>query len=269
MSDDASALYRGTVMHQRLRPRRHRLRYRVFSLLLDLDGIDALAARLWLFSRNRFNLFSFHDKDYGDGSGNPLRVQVERHMTKAGLEPDGGSIRLLTMPRILGYAFNPLSVYFCHRRSGALTAILYEVNNTFGQRHSYLMPVTNDGQGPIVQHCPKRFYVSPFLDMNMTYTFRIVPPGERVGIAINGRDAQGPIIVASLFGKRGALSDSGLALAFAVYPLLTLKVMIGIHWEALLIWLKGVRLRDRPPPPDRAVTLGRPSDDEERPRHVA
>jgi uncharacterized protein len=269
MSDDASALYRGTVMHQRLRPRRHRLRYRVFSLLLDLDGLDALAVRLKLFSRNRFNLLGFHDKDYGDGSGEPLRAQVERHMAKAGLEPDGGPIRLLTMPRVLGYAFNPLSVYFCYRRSGALTAILYEVNNTFGQRHSYLMPVSGSGEGAIVQQCPKRFYVSPFLDMNMTYTFRIVPPGKRVGVAINGRDAQGPIIVASLFGERSTLSDSGLALAFAVYPLLTLKVIVGIHWEALLIWLKGIRLRDRPPPPDRTVTLGRPSDDEELRRHVA
>jgi DUF1365 family protein len=269
MTDDASALYRGTVMHQRLRPKRHRLRYRVFSLLLDLDGLDALAARLKLFSRNRFNLFSFRDKDYGAGTSEPLRAQVERHMAAAGVAADGGPIRLLTMPRVLGYAFNPLSVYFCYRRSGDLAAILYEVNNTFGQRHSYLIPVTGSGDGAILQECSKQFYVSPFLDMEMTYLFRTVPPGERVGVAISGRDAQGPIIVASLFANRSPLTDPGLALAFATYPLLTLKVIAGIHWEALQIWLKGIGLRGRPRPPDRPVTVGRPSDDEDFRRHVA
>ena len=270
MTDDAFALYRGTVMHQRLRPRRHRLRYRVFSLLLDLDGLDALAARLKLFSHNRFNLLSFHDKDYGAGTAEPLRAQVERHMRAAGVEADGGPIRVLTMPRVLGYAFNPISVYFCYRRGGALAAILYEVNNTFGERHTYLIPVTaGDGTRPIVQECSKRFYVSPFLDMDMTYLFRVVPPGQRVGIAINGRDAQGPIIVASLFADRAPLTDTGLALAFATYKLLTLKVIAGIHWEALRIWLKGTRLRDRPPPPEPGVTVGRASDDEELRRHVA
>ncbi|HZK90276.1 MAG TPA: DUF1365 family protein [Stellaceae bacterium] len=273
MTDDSCALYRGTVMHQRLRPRRHRLRYRVFSLLLDLDGLDGLAARLRLFSRNRFNLFGFHDRDYGDGSAAPLRAQVERHMQAAGLDADGGPIRLLTMPRVLGYAFNPLSAYFCYRRCGTLAAILYEVNNTFGERHGYLMPVAGDSDGggerPIIQECSKRFYVSPFLDMDMTYLFQIVPPGRRVGIAIHGRDAQGPIIVASLFAERAALTDAGLARAFATYPLLTLKVIAGIHWEALWIWLKGIRLRDRPLPPVPAVTVGRTPDNEERRRHVA
>jgi hypothetical protein len=181
-------------------------------------------------------------------------------MRSAGVEPDGGSIRLLTMPRVLGYAFNPISVYFCYRRDGALTAIVYEVNNTFRQRHSYVMPVTGDAARTIRQECAKQLYVSPFLDMEMTYAFRVVPPGRRLGIAITGRDAQGPIIVASLFAERAPLCDRGLALAFVTYPLLTLKVIAGIHWEALLIWLKGMRLHNRPNPPDRAVTVGYPSD---------
>jgi DUF1365 family protein len=269
MTDDAFALYRGTVMHQRLRPRRHRLRYRVFTLLLDLDGLDDVAARLRLFSRNRFNLFSFHDRDYGAGTSETLRDQVERHLREAGIDADGGPIRLLTMPRLLGYAFNPLSVYFCYRRSGALAAILYEVSNTFGERHSYVIPVIGDSGRPIRQECAKRLYVSPFLDMDMTYSFRVIPPDRRVGIAISGRDAQGPIIVASLFAERAALSDSGLALAFVTYPLLTLKVIAGIHWEALLIWLKGIRLRGRPRPPEQAATVGRVSDDKDLRRHVA
>ena len=272
MTEDASALYAGKVMHQRLRPRRHRLRYRVFSLLLDLDDIDQLSARLRLFSRNRLNLFSFHDRDYGAGTSEPLRHQVERHMGAAGIETDHGPIRLLTMPRMLGYAFNPLSVYFCYRRSGKLAAILYEVNNTFHERHSYVIPVSESANGdserPIRQVCTKQFYVSPFLDLDMTYSFSVVPPGRRVGIAISGRDAQGPILVASLYAERFPLSDFGLALALVSYPLLPLKVIAGIHWEALRLWLKGMRPRQRPRLPDRAVTVGRPSDGEDTPPRV-
>ena len=266
MSGEASGFYAGTVMHQRLRPQRHRLRYRVFLLLLDLGELDAVAARLRLFSRNRFNLFSFFDCDHGDGSAGPLRGQIERLLTAAGIAPDGGAIRLLTMPRVLGYAFNPLSVYFCYRRSGGLAAIVYEVRNTFGERHHYVMPA--NGDGTIHQECDKRFFVSPFLDMDMRYAFRVNPPGERVGIAITGRDAQGPVIVTALQARRAPLSDAGLALASVTYPLLTLKVIAGIHWEALRIWLKGIRLRDRPPP-GPAITLGHVIDAKEPDRHVA
>src|SRR5690349_9418878 len=133
-----SCLYSGSVMHRRLRPRPHRLRFGVFWMLLDLDEIDSLADGLRLFSRNGFNLTSFHARDHGDGSDIPLRQQAERHLRSAGIEPDGGRIELFCMPRILGYGFNPLSVYFCHRADGTLGAILYEVHNTFGERHSYL-----------------------------------------------------------------------------------------------------------------------------------
>jgi uncharacterized protein len=269
MSGDASALYAGTVMHQRLRPRRHRLRYRVFSLLLDLDELDGVAARLRLFSRNRFNLFSFFDRDHGDGSSEPLRVQIERQLMATGIELNGGPIRLLTMPRVLGYVFNPLSVYFCYRRASGLAAIVYEVNNTFGERHNYLIPVSGDSTGTIHQECAKRFFVSPFLDMDIDYSFRVIPPGSRVGIAISGRDTHGPIIVASLFARRAPLSDTSLALAFVTYPLLTLKVIAGIHWEALRIWLKGVRLRDRAPAPGHSFTSGRPIDAKDTSGHVA
>ncbi|MDQ6628596.1 MAG: DUF1365 family protein, partial [Pseudomonadota bacterium] len=171
----ASALYVGSVMHQRLRPARHRLRYRMFSLLVDLDELPVLARRLRLFSLNRFNLFSLHECDYGDiagraDAGSGLRGYVDRQLRNAGL-PAAAAVRLLTMPRILGYAFNPLSVYFCHHTDGALRALIYEVNNTFGERHSYLIEVAaGERHAPqIVQSCAKRFRVSPFLSSDLRY----------------------------------------------------------------------------------------------------
>ena len=178
MSAAQSALYIGRVMHERLRPRRHKFEYSGFWFVLDIDEIDALAQRFRLFSRNRFNLFSFYDRDYGDRSGSPLRAQIERHMLAAHLVPDGGAIRVLTLPRILGYVFNPLSVYFLHRATGGLHAILWEVSNTFGERHSYLIPVEDPRALAIRQACAKALHVSPFLEMEMNYSFRVTPPAN-------------------------------------------------------------------------------------------
>ena len=250
----ASAIYVGHVMHRRVRPRVHKLRYRMFSLLLDLDEIDGLVKQLRLFSRGRFNLFAFHDRDYGAGTAEPLRAQVEAHMLAAGMVPDGGPIRLLTMPRLLGFAFNPLSVYFCHRADGVLAAILYEVNNTFGQRHSYLLPVAADTATPIRQTTPKCFHVSPFMAMNMTYDFRVMPPADRLAISIAVGDADGRMMTALHQAERRALTDTALVRAAITYPLLTLKVVAGILWEALKLWLKGVSIHHVPQPPDRPVT---------------
>lgn len=250
-----SALYVGEVVHYRLRPKRHRLRYKVFYLLLDLDEIDTVAGTLRLFSRNRFNLFGFRDEDHGDRTAAPLRGQIEGHLRRAGVET-GGPIRLLTMPRMLGYVFNPLSIYFCYRRDNSLAAIFYEVSNTFGERHSYLIPLAADSTGTIRQTSHKTLYVSPFLGVDMTYSFTIAPPGEHLSVTIAGRDGEGPLMVAKLAATRRALTDAALARAFVVYPLLTLKVIAGIHWEAFLLWLKGVRLERRPPAPREAVTLG-------------
>ena len=246
-----SAIYPGTVMHQRVRPRRHRLTYRMFWLLLDLDEIDALSGSLRLFSRNRFNLFSFFDRDHGGGAS--LRAHVDGRLARAGLET-GGMVQLLSMPRILGYVFNPLSIYFCRRRDGALQAMLYEVNNTFGERHSYLIPIEGDAGETIQQACEKRFHVSPFMAMDIAYRFRIGMPGQRLSVHITGSDAEGPMIVAAFSGRREALSDGALARTFLSHPLLTLKVVGGIHWEALRLWLKGIRLHPHPSAPDAAVT---------------
>jgi uncharacterized protein len=255
MKPSGSALYTGKVTHCRLRPRQHRLRYRIFYLLLDLDEIEHLARSLRLFSHNRCNLFSITDHDHGNGSQASLREQVQSHLWSAGIDANG-PIRLLAMPRILGYAFNPLSIYFCHRQDESLAAILYEVNNTFGQRHNYLIPVAPGSNRIIRQQSCKSLYVSPFMTTDMTYFFAVVPPREGLAVSVTGHDAKGPLIVAKLVAARHALTDACLVRAFLLYPLLTLKVIIAIHFEALLLWLKGVHLQRRPPPPDRKVTVG-------------
>jgi DUF1365 family protein len=250
-----SMLYAGTVMHRRVRPRAHRLRYRVFWMLLDLDEIENLPHRLRLFSHNRFNAVSFFDKDHGDGSGRPLRPQVEAHLKDAGIDIDGGSIRLFCMPRVFGYGFNPLSVYFCHRSDSTLAAILYEVHNTFKQRHSYLIPVDSAAGAVFEQQCRKLFYVSPFMDMDMDYTFRVGLPGDRISVAIRAADKDGLLLAAALSGERRTLTDGALARLLSIYPLLTLKVIGAIHWHALRLVLKGFRLQPRPSPPEIPVTV--------------
>ncbi|MFK3779782.1 DUF1365 domain-containing protein [Agrobacterium sp. NPDC089420] len=255
----ASALFPGHVTHARFRPKPHKLAYRIYSLLLDLDELDLLDRKLRFFSVDRFNLFSFHRKDRGNGSATGLRQQIEAAMTAAGMAVDGGPIRLLTMPRVLGWAFNPLSVFFCHGQDMTLKAILWEVDNTFGQRHSYLIPVEAGKAGEIVQRCDKAFYVSPFMDMDLHYVFRVVPPGDRLKIVIDTFDRDGVVLTARHLARRVALTDGALLKAFVAIPFLTLKVVLGIHWEALKIWLKGVRLRKRPSPPAAPVSFVHPS----------
>jgi len=254
-----SALYAGEVTHVRLAPRRHRLRYRMFQLLLDLDEGPALAARLKLFGWNRPGLFSFHERDHGDGRREGLKGHVLETLASAGIDLRGGRIEVLCMPRVLGHVFNPLSLFYCRRGDGSLAAMLYEVNNTFGQRHSYLIPA--EGEGDIRQACAKAFYVSPFMDMAMTYAFRLSAPGSRLTTAIQGRDPEGRLLIAAAFaGDRRGLDDRALARAFLAYPLLTVKVVAAIHWEAAKLALKGLRLRPRPPAPDRTVSVTGPAE---------
>jgi uncharacterized protein len=261
-----STLYVGSVMHRRVRPRPHRLRYGVFWMLLDLDEIEQLPRHLRLFSHNRFNAVSFFGSDHGDGSGRSLRAQVEDHLKSAGIATDGGPIRLFCMPRLFGYGFNPLSVYFCYQHDGSLAAILYEVHNTFRERHSYLIPVDRDAAAAgapgaaaagavIEQHCRKGFYVSPFMDMDMNYTFRVAVPDQRVMVAIRAADKDGLLLTAALTGERIALTDLALLRVLATHPLLTLKVIGAIHWHALRLLLKGLKLRPRPQPPAAPVTV--------------
>jgi DUF1365 family protein len=241
-------------MHRRVRPCAHKFRYRAFWFLVDVDELAEISGRLRLFSHNRFNLFSFHDKDHGDGTATPLHAQVECQLGEAGINLAGGPIRLLCMPRSLGYCFNPLSVYFCYRADGALAALVYQVHNTFGQRHSYVIPVGNES-GTLHQHRQKAFYVSPFMDMNMRYDFRVTGPGQRIGVGIRTSASAIPIMSAVLTGAREDLTDRNLMKVFLAIPAVTLKVIAAIHWEAVRLWLKGLRWRRRPVPTERMGTI--------------
>ncbi len=241
-----SQIYEGSVMHRRLAPRVHHFRYDVFWLLLDLDEIEKLAKELRWFSYNRFNLFSFHDRDHGDGSEVPVREQIRSKLAKSGIEAE--KILLFCMPRTLGYAFNPLSIFFCYGADGKLIAIVHEVHNTSGERHSYVFPVEENAR-TLRQSCRKEFYVSPFLDMDLRYDFRIVGPDERIAVAITASDRSGPMLCAALAGERHALSDRALWRAFLRIPFVTLKVIGAIHWQALKLWRKNIAIRPRPASP--------------------
>ena len=250
-----SAIYLGSVVHTRLRPVHHRLQYRMLMLLIDLDELPRLSRALSVFSTGRFNLFGFHGRDHLAGDSTPLRTQVERQLERAAISTDGGPIRLLCMPRVLGGVFNPLSVFFCHAADVSLRAVLYEVNNTFGQRHSYLIPIADPHARLHRQSCAKQFYVSPFMAMAMQYHFRLAPPHHRVAIAIEAHDAAGPMLSACFAGRRQELTDANLLRALLRHPLLPAQVLGGIHWEALKLWLKGMRPRPRPAPPSDPVSI--------------
>jgi uncharacterized protein len=245
---EPAALYFGKVMHARLKPVGHRFSYRVMSLLIDLDQLAAADRQSPLFGVNRAALYSFHERDHGDRDGASLRAYAERCAAQHDIDLNGGSVWLLCYPRLLGYTFNPLSVYFCYRADGALGLVIYEVRNTFGDIHAYMLPVR---QGDITeaglrQQQDKLFYVSPFVEMAMRYHFRVSPPGERAKLRILETDRDGPLLAATFSGRRRALTTSALLRSFFSLPLVTLKIVAAIHWEALRLWLKGMRLVERP-----------------------
>ncbi|MEZ5995399.1 MAG: DUF1365 family protein [Hyphomonadaceae bacterium] len=241
-----NAIYSGHVAH--MRPGKHRLRYRVFMLAIDLDNLGALAKRLRLFAHNRFALLSLFDRDHAARIEAPIKPQIEAKLRQAGVDWDGGRIVLLTMPRLFNYAFNPLSVYFCYRRDGRLAALVHEVSNTFGERHFYILPASATAGGAIAQDCAKSFFVSPFLEADLHYHFLVTPPGERVALTMRVMRGEDLALTASFAGSRRALTDAQILRAWAGNPLMTLKVISGIHWEALKMWLKGVRYLGRPAP---------------------
>jgi DUF1365 family protein len=247
LADAAAALYFGNVMHARLKPLRHRFSYRVMSLLIDLDRLIEADRQSPLFGVNRGALYSFDEKDHGPRDGSALRAYAERCAAEHGIDLEAGRVLLLCYPRLLGYTFNPLSAYFCYRADGRLALIIYEVRNTFGDIHPYVLPVRagDISDAGVRQHQDKRFYVSPFIEMAMRYHFRVSPPGERVKLRILETDRDGPLLAATFNGGRRALTTAALLRSFFSLPLVTLKIVAAIHWEAMRLWLKGARLVPR------------------------
>ncbi len=257
-----ASIYEGEVIHQRFAPKRHRLSYRIFQVLLDLDRLDDDLGPVGLFSHNRFNLFSFCDRDHGpdqaSSRSSPLKSRMTAMLSERGQYLNGDHIFLMTMPRILGFVFNPISLYFVQGADNRLKCIVYEVNNTFGDRHSYVLPVEG-GSSPIHQHSDKRLHVSPFMDMDMAYEFDLTAPDDRFALRIDLKKKLAGQFERHLFAgftaERRTLTDRTLVRLFFAMPLMTLKVVFGIHWEALLIALKGIRLRPKPPTERSSVSV--------------
>jgi hypothetical protein len=218
------------------------------SLLIDLDRLEVADRQTPLFGVNRRALYSFHEADHGDRDGSSLRLYAQRCAAEHGIDLTGGRVLLLCYPRLFGYTFNPLSVYYCYRADGQPALLIYEVRNTFGDIHAYVLPVTRGDISPagIRQTQDKRFYVSPFVEMAMRYHFRVMLPQDRVKLRILETNSEGPLLSATFNGQRRILTTRELLRSFFSLPLVTLKIIAAIHWEALRLWLKGVRPVPRP-----------------------
>lgn len=253
MTTSGSSLYSGSVRHTRITPIDHDFEYRVYYTFLDVDELAGLDRDLRLFSIGHFNLFSFHPEDHGVDDISLIRPWVEDLLAPAGVSLEGGPIRLLSLPRVLGYVFNPLSVWYCYGPDETLRAVIHEVRNTFGDRHLYVVPIRDAAD---LRHgFDKRMHVSPFNDMEQRYEFTLTEPGPRLAVAIAQDEGDGTILRAGLRLSRIPMSDRNLLRLFVTRPLVTLRVIVGIHWQALRLWLKGARYRPRPMPPSFEVTI--------------
>ncbi|WP_144182897.1 DUF1365 domain-containing protein [Elioraea rosea] len=254
LDGEPALLYRMRVMHARHQPFAHRFEYRIWTLLLDIDRIGELDARSRLFAADRRGIVSFRSRDHGARDGSPLRPWVEGALARAGLAECAARIRLLAMPRILGYVFNPISIYFCDREDGTPGAVLYEVKNTFGDQHAYIAPLA--GAAPWRHAAEKVMHVSPFIDMQCRYGFTLSRPADRFAMAIDQCDGEGAALLTATMAGRGVpMTDRALAAALAALPFVTAKTIAAIHWEALRLWRKGARFHSRPAPPEPPVTV--------------
>ena len=234
-----SSIYNGTVVHKRFKPRIHFFRYKVFSLLIDLSELNVLDKKINFFSYNRFNLISFFDKDHGERDGTSLIEWVKKNLRENNIDAEEIKIKLLCYPRILGYVFNPLSVFYIYNNNEKLISILYEVKNTFGEQHTYIFKIENDN---LLQHnCEKKFHVSPFIEMNCNYFFRILKPSEKISVIIDQYQSNEKILFASQDGKRADLTSAELMKSYLKHPLMTFKIISAIHFEAFKLWIKGIK----------------------------
>ncbi|MEO0394096.1 MAG: DUF1365 domain-containing protein, partial [Pseudomonadota bacterium] len=265
LDDLTPALYIGRVMHKRLVPFQHRFDYRVFSLWLDLERIADTSRSIASFSHNRFNIFSYHDKDHGPRDGSSVLTWLRDLLGDHDLLPAQHRIMAQCYPRLFGYVFNPLSVYYVYDLTDpdqpVLSTLIYEVKNTFGDQHCYVIPVSDNQRGArlITQSAAKGLYVSPFLPLAGHYRFRLNAPGKqltqliRQSGATTGTEAEQ--LIAVFTAERTPLTQGTLLKALLTHPLMTVKVMAGIHWEALKIWRKGAKFHGRPQPPAIPATI--------------
>jgi DUF1365 family protein len=234
-----SSIYNGTVIHKRFKPKIHFFKYQVFSLLIDLSELKILDQKISFFSYNSFNLISFFDKDHGDRDGSSLIEWVKKNLKENKIISENIKIKLLCYPRIFGYVFNPLSVFYVYDKNEELISILYEVKNTFGEQHTYIFKVENNN---LLQHnCEKKFHVSPFIEMDCNYFFRILKPAEKISVIIDQYQSNEKILYASQDGIRRDFTSSELIRSYLKHPLMTFKIIIAIHFEAFKLWTKGIK----------------------------
>ena len=237
-----SCIYNGYVSHTRYKPVKHSLRYNTFSLFIDLDEIENLSKNNFIFSFNKFNIFSFFNKDHGDRDGLCLKNWVLNKLKKFDINKDINNIKLLCYPRVFGYVFNPLSIFYCYENKN-LRAVMYEVKNTFNEQHTYIFKVKSNNE--ISQKCKKKFYVSPFMDMETQYEFKLLNPDENLSVLIKQSDKDGIVLTAVQKGSKKEFNMKQLLVNFVLYPLMTLKIIGAIHYEALRLWKKGAKYRSR------------------------
>jgi DUF1365 family protein len=243
-------LARGQVRHRRLRPQGHAFSYPTTFLLLPLRALrDGPAADL---ARNRFGLMSFHDRDHGDGGGDAL-LWIEALLLREGVQDADGEIWLQTYPRMLGYAFKPVSFWYCHAADGRLAAVLAEVNNTFGERHCYLLHGAGLGWGREAT-ARKVFHVSPFCAVQGRYRFRFMRTGTRIVARVDHDDQAGPLLETSVSGQLEVLSRASVRRAFCSTPLMTLAMIGRIHWHAWKLWRLHVPWFGKPQAPTAFVS---------------
>tara|TARA_B100001123_G_C15258211_1_gene1005544 strand:- start:815 stop:1585 length:771 start_codon:yes stop_codon:yes gene_type:complete len=235
-----SCIYIGKVIHKRFKPKEHYFKYSVFSLFLDLSELQKIEKKIKFFSYNKFNLISFFDIDHGPRDGTSIDIWVKNILKKIGIETNEIKIKLLCYPRIFGYVFNPLSIFFIYNNNNNLISILYEVKNTFGEQHTYIFK-TDNNKNLIENYCDKKFHVSPFIEMNCKYYFKILKPEDKLLVVINQNDDEGKLLYASQDGIRKQLNNKNIIKSYISHPLMTFKIIGAIHFEALRLWLKGVK----------------------------
>jgi DUF1365 family protein len=256
-ASSAAELYVGQTTHVRFKPQPHKFRYAIFQILIDIDRLDDAFEGLRTLGVGRFGLFSFDARDHGARNGRPLRPWVKAQLEAAQVTATAAEIRLLCFPRILGFVFNPLSIFFIYDADHRLEAVIYEVNNTFGQTHAYVTPAV--GEGDQRQEVDKAFFVSPFYGVEGGYRFRLSPPAKSFDLVICKQVAGETDFVATLSAQRRVLTDGALMRLFFAMPLMTLGVVVAIHWEALRLWLKGAHFYSRPRGPRASISVGRAS----------